>query len=86
MSNLMDDGAKIVGVEISNTAVDVVSAVVAIDKDCPGDEMIDYKKLYYAAFNGMSDIISGNEDDPHPIVNQIKALQYKLESDFMEYK
>ncbi len=58
----------------------VYDTLKQLDANTRSDKNVNYKKLYYHAFNGMSMILEGvPQSDPHPTATRLKALQLELE-------
>ncbi|MDF2838377.1 MAG: hypothetical protein K0S60_80 [Evtepia sp.] len=72
-------------VQLHAAAAATVQILKQLDADTGDDTHINYKKLYYCAFNGLTTILEniGYPNAKSPIFDQIVELQRVLEERYM---
>jgi len=77
--------SKNIKVILHPTAVKVAHILDKLDTETLDDTNVDYKRLYYRAFNGLADILGsfGYPDVSNPALERIARLQEELENQFI---
>lgn len=66
----------------------ITEAILALDRDTANDHFVDYKALYYALFNDLTDVIQELEDerrDTRGTCAKLIHAQQRSETRFLAY-
>lgn len=76
---------KDIKVTLRPTAAKVAQIIDKLDAETPDDANVNYKRLYYRAVNGLTELLEhfGYPGVSNPVLERIAELQQELEDQFM---